>query len=345
MIQITYADAKAEIARVCGVSGMAVTDPRVLSRTNAAIQELMSEGEFPNIVDRWHIIADSGHIVLPTFLDRLMQINIRGIPRTIASPWYQFVAYGPGTSDDNPDGFGNWWCDDRMITDRGEYPTRVALPEVGGPWNLRIYTAVDERIDGVTPYCTIQGLDPDGLIVRTQLSDGSGTWINGERVSLDFLQPYVQTTEQFTQVDVFTKPDTNGYIRMTAWDGVTEIELSNYLPTDTTPSYHHYHSQWLSDLDAASDSPLRVVRARCRKRYVPIRSDTDQMIISNLPALKEMVIAVFKREADNLQSYAIHKQTAVDLMKKEAMSYRGKSRIPGLTFQRGYPVGRLPGLR
>jgi hypothetical protein len=33
-------------------------------------------------------------------------------------------------------------------------------------------------------------------------------------------------------------------------------------------------------------------------------------------------------------------------MREEATAYRGKSRVPGITFQRGYPLGSsLPALR
>jgi hypothetical protein len=342
MISLTYGDAKSEIARICGISGMAVTDPRVLVRTNAAIQELMNEGEFPGVVDRWHIVATDGHLVLPSFLDRLMQINIKGVPQVISSPWYQFCAYGPGTPSDNPQGeFNRWWVDSRMITDWGEFPTQVRLPETGGPWNLRVYTAVDEHIltdgTGQSPACTIQGTDGGGQIIR--MEDGSGVWTNGEQVSLDSAFPYVQTTRQFSTLATFTKPVTNGPVKLTAWDGVTETVLSNYLFSDTTPSYHHYFSHWLQTLTRFDTITTKIVRARCRKRFVPVSQDTDVLIISNLPAIKEMVIAQWKRDADSLQSYMAHKQTAISLMNKEAEAYRGKVRLPGITFQRGFAIG------
>ena len=341
MIQLTFGEAKAEIARVCGVSGMAVTDPRVLVRTNAAIQELMNEGEYPNVVDRWHIVATDGHIVLPSFLDRLMQINIKGVPQIISSPWYQFCAYGPGTPADNPQAeFNRWWVDERVIVDWGEFPTQVRLPETGGPWNLRVYTTVNENIltngSAIPPECTLQGTDGSGQIIR--MADGT-SYTNGEQVLLDNSVPYTQTTQQFSTLATFTKPVTRGPIKLTAWDGVTETVLSNYLFSDTTPSYHHYFSDWLRTLTAFDTTVNKVVRARCRKRFVPVSQDTDVLIISNLPAIKEMVIAQWKRDADSLQSYMAHKQTAISLMNKEADAYRGKVRLPGITFQRGFAIG------
>ncbi len=340
MIQLTLGQAIPEIASVCGSAGMQVSNPLVIARINSAVQELMNEGEYPGVVDRYHIVSLSGEITLPAHLDRLMQVNIRGVPQAIASPWWQFVAYGPGTREDQT-GLGQWWFDDTMISDRGEFPTRFDIPATDGPWRLRVYADVAEQASS----CTIQGLNPDGEIVRTQVD---GEWINGEQVLLSDGTGggMHETTEYFASITVFTKIATNGYIRLTAWNGTTEVPLSNYQPDETDPSYHRYFSQFLSNLNAPDDSPLRVVRGRCRKRFKAVSENTDPLIITNLPALSEMVIAQWKRLSDNLESYAAHKATAVDLMRKEATAYRGKSRIPGLTFQRGFPVGSsLPALR
>lgn len=320
---------------------MVATDDLVDQSINSACQELSAEGDWPNVVDRYHIVSLSGEITLPTFLDRIMQINVRGVPQVIASPWFQFVAYGPGTEEDQQ-GLGRWWCDSGMILDRGEFPTKVDVPAADGPWKLRVYADVLEA-DGA--YCTIQGLNPDGEIVRTEVDDA---WINGEQVSLSdgTGSAMHETVEEFSSVTVFTKPATNGYIRLKAWNGITEVDLAAYLPSDTDPSYHRYFSEWLDNLNAADDSPLRVVRGRCRKRFVPAVEDTDPLIISNLPALREMVIAIWKRDSDDQENYLLHKGTAVDLMKKEAAAYRGKSRIPSLTFQRGFAIGgNIPALR
>lgn len=350
MIKLTLGQAKTPIAAVLGDSGLPISDARVIQYINNGQMELSQEGEFPGIVDQWHILSVDGNITLPTHLDRLLQLTVRGIPQTVASPWYSLVAYGPGEPDDR-DGSGVWWaaCDGGwMITDKGEFPTREPFPEDGldGPWVLRVYTAVDESIitdgTGANPVCTIQGSFED-RIIRSQVD---GSWINGVQVELDYNQPYVETTQEFDSILAFTKPVTNGYIRMTAWNGTTELELSDYLPTDTNPSYHRYHSRWLQQLNAAADDRRRFVRARCWKRFVPASEDTDELLIGNILALTEICIAQWKRTSDDYEGYVAHKTQAVDIMKKEAARYRGKSRIPALVFQRGYGIGSsLPAIR
>jgi hypothetical protein len=328
---------------------MRVTDPRVIDRINDAQQELMNEGDFPGVVDRWHVVNQTGHIVLPPQLDRLMQIAIAGVPQTIKSPWFEFVNYGPGPAEDRSDHFRTW-CDVDGILDHGEtctstiFPTETCGVSVGSSgYNLRVYA---RRPEDAGIFATIQGRDINGEIISSQLTSGSsaGEWVNGVQVPISSGSAYFQTTERFAYVDAFTKPVTNGYVRLTAWDGVTETVLSNYAPNETEPSYRHYFCPWLSELNTDSNC-CRVVRARCRRRFVPVAQDTDVLIISNVLAIKEMVIAQFNREAGIGDAYSLHKQTAVDILKKEAAGYRGKSRLPGLTFQRGFGIGTLPGLR
>lgn len=342
---------------------MSVTDPRVLDRTNLAIQELMNEVNSPGVVQRWHIIAENGHLVLPPQLDMLLEFTADGVPMQIMSRWAEFVAYGPGPAEDliGRRGAFRWWrCGGGDVFDRGESPVRVDIPlssgsscactdgsgaAYEGPWVLRQYASQTAGEDADI-YSTIQGLDANGLIIRSQISNGSGLeWINGLRVDIDNTDPYVQTTQQFSKITAFTKPVTNGYVRLTAWNGITEVELANYEPWETEPSYHRYFSPFLQHRRNEENPCRRVVLARARKRYVPIREDTDVLIISNIVALQEMIIAQWKREAGNIDEYIAHKTTAVDLLKKESVAYNGKVRTPALTFQRGFSLGELPAIR
>lgn len=340
---------------------MSVTDARVLERTNFAIQELMNEGAFPGVVDRWKIRAVSGKIVLPPELDMLLQFTLDGFPQTIMSPWAEFVNYGPAMAEDLLPRYGTsqrtfWWgLENGNLYDRGELPVYTPIPVSDGscgcadtpvgPWVIRQYSAQAETAD---IYATVQGLDPNGLVVRTQLTDGSsaGQWINGERMTISNGSSYFESTSQFSKITAYTKPETNGYVRLTAWNGSVEVELSNYAPWETTPSYHHYFSPRLAALNRDSGTEcLRVVLARCRRRFVPVEEDTDVLIISNVLALKSMIIAQWKREAGNWEDYTAQKMTAVEIMKKEAVAYTGKVRMPALTFQRGAALGTMPAIR
>lgn len=358
MISRTLGDVRTEVARICGNSGMPITDARIVDRINYGIQELMNEGAFPGVVDRYHVRATDGAIVLPADLDMMLEFTLDGVPQQIMSPWAEFVNWGPGPAEDllprNSLGFRTWWgCAGGNIYDRGESPVRTEIPVSDGscsaadtpvgPWTIRQY-ANPSTNEAPNIFSTIQGLDPDGLIVRTEVvtSDGSGTeWINGERVGISSGSSYLESTQQFSKITAYTKPETNGYVRLTAWNGSVEIELANYAPWETTPSYHHYWSPMAQFLNCCDNGcPCnRVVLARCRKRFVPVTESTDVLIISNVLALKEIIIAQWKRESGNMDEYAAHKLTAVDIMRKEAVAYTGKVRMPALTFSRSFAGG------
>lgn len=343
----------------------------MLTRINEAMQELMNEVYgAPGVVQRWHILAVDGKLVLPPQLDMLLEITTDGVPQQLVSRWAEFVAYGPGIQSDllSPNygagysGAQRWWkCGGGNVYDRGESPVHTDIPVSSGsscvctdgsgsayegPWVLRQYANLSTN---ETPgaYSTIQGLDPDGLIISSEVSNGSGgsEWINGIQLSITSGSSYVESTQQFSKITAYTKPRTNGYVKLTAWNGVTEVELSNYEPWERTASYHRYFSPLLQSRRCEDDPCRRVVLARARKRFVPIEQDSDVLMISNIIVLQEILIAQAKREEGDLEAYAAHKITAVDILKKEAVAYNGKVRNPAFSVQRGFSIGSLPALR
>ncbi len=350
MIQRTLKQVRSELQAVAGTTGMNVSDSRFTDRLNLCQQELMDTGDYPGVVDRWLFKADqaTGHVALPSFLDRLMSVTVDDVPRTIVSPWYEFYQYGPGQQDDYT-AYGRarrCWID--VVMDRGETPVQVPIPDsnsgMDGPWVLRIYPAVDETVGAEIPVINVQGLDDDGLIIRSLTDGTAGDYYTGLNIPIDFAQGYVETTQQYSKITGVIKPATNGYVKITAWNGVDEVELSNYAYNETTPSYRRYYIPAIHNR-GRSGVREKVLLGRCRKRFVPVSEDDDLLIISNINALKSMIIAQWKRDAGDYEAYGIQKQTAVDILKREAEGYHGKSRIPSITFQRGYPVGPSPCVR
>lgn len=338
MVRRTYGQLKSRLAQVAQATGMPITDSRLLEYTNDAVQELIDTGDYPGVVDRWLFVFDqtTGILPLPYEFDRLMQVSVDDIPIQIVSPWFEFYGFGPGPQYD-PDTFvdtdGRYWVND--VLDRGDSPTNIEIPAVDGPWNLRVYNTVSEDADS---YVNIQGLDPDGLIIRTMANGtgGESGWINGENLYVPS-SGYTQSMEQFSKITAFKKLETNGYIRLTAWNGTTEVELGNYAFNETDCSRRRYYIPTLFRADA--DARDRIVMARCRRRFVPVAENNDTLLIGNILALQEMMIAQWKRKAGSLDEYAAHKSQAIAILRAEANSYLGKSRIPAISFQRGYSFG------
>lgn len=342
MIRRNLGQVREQLTAVCGQTGIPVADDKFPGILNNAIQELANEGDWPGVVDRWHFVFDqvTAEVCLPSFLERLIDVTVDDVPLEIRSPWYEFVQYGPGIQREADELRTNRRSWVSVVMDRGEQPVLHQLPRVGGPWTLSIQADEDEA-EGAG--MNVQGLDENGLWIRTQqITDGtSGDWING--VDFTIGTSGDSSSQQFSEVQaVSLTPSTrNGYVHLYATNGTDTIELSNYRYDETNPVYRKYHIPQLYARDTSTnDSRIRprVILARCRRRFVPVAADNDELMIGNVLALGEMIIAQWYRGVPDLEQYGAHKSQAVDIMRKEAMAYMGKSRTPSLTFSRGFPM-------
>ena len=355
MIQRTYGQVKDFLSTYALNNGVPVDDTRLIDYTNRAVRELMNEGDWPGVVDTWYLRYDSatGMLSLPGHLDRLLNVSIDDAPKEIRSPWFEFVQYGPGSvRDEEVDSYGNtlgkrqnwtgWLVDRGMACTQYELPTKSedSATQAAAPWYLRVYATVDEDIDSVSPVLHVDGLDEDGHSIRTT-PDAGATWISGENIDIDFAAAggFTQSVKAYSQIGAIVKPVTNQAVRLTAWNGTTEIELSRYEWDETTPAYRRYYVPELAKPAASLGLRDRVVRARCRRRFIPVAADNDVLIIGNELALVEMMIAQWKRQNGNIDEYASHKMVAVDLLRKESVAHNGKTRTPAITFSRGWGLG------
>ena len=346
MIQRTYGQVKDFLSTYALNNGVAVDDARLIDYTNRAVKELMNEGDWPGVVDTWYLRFDSatGNLALPGHLDRLLGISFDDVPKEIRSPWFEFVQYGPGNlrdaernSQDDPLakrlGQPGYLVDRGMACTQHDLPVRNEADPAAAPWHLRVYASVDESIDSVDPVLRVTGLDENGRVIRTLQNT---TWITGENLEI-VDGTFYESTNAFSAIHSVVKPVTNREVRLTAWNGVTEIDLSTYEWNETTPSYRRYYAPELHrETTGVRDS---IVRARCRRRFIPVAADNDVLIIGNELALVEMMIAQWKRQNGNIDEYASHKMVAVDILRKEATAHNGKTRTPAITFSRGWGLG------
>lgn len=350
-----WGQVKGPLSKIAAVTGVQMNDARVMYYANLATEELMNEGDWPGVVDRYYFVTQNHHIILPDFLDRIMGIAVNDRPYAMRSPWFEFVEYGPGPQNDN----NCRWVDD--VIDRDEVAIQSLFPdETNGPWTLYVKAQYNESIDGVNPNIVIQGGAPGGRQVRTFYGT-SYMW--GENFELDPADPYTTYgTAVFTSVTSVVKPVTKGYIELWATNGnpADDTQLATYGPDETFPSYHSYFLPTLKDCligvtacwssccgDATQENNQRNLRVlvRGRKRFIPVMNDNDTLIISNLPALMAMMQAVVKREQSDMEGYALYKVQAIDIMQKEAKSYRGNIKTPPITVASGSAMGFMPFIR
>ena len=343
----TLGEARVQIAPVAGNTGLPVTGDLLADYINKAVRELANEGDWPGVVDRWYLRYDvaSGLVALPYQLERLIAVCVDDVPLEMRSPWFEFCQYGPGViRDAGVDSQGNVlparidWTD--VVTDRGESPVRIDIPVDGGPWRMRVEALVEEAAGETVRFF---GLDPDGHFVRSEVG---GVWGNGETVAITSGTGGSVTdgAKDFSALTAVTKTLTNGTVKISAANSTgVVVELATYEYNETTPSFRRYFIPALYREKTGERD--RVILGRCRRRFVPATDDSQVLMIGNLDALEEMVIAQYKRSIGSFDEYTGHKGTAVDLMKKDALAHSGKSKVPGMTFRRGFWIGEVPFLR
>jgi hypothetical protein len=252
------------------------------------------------------------------------------MPYPMRSPWFEFVEFGPGqqASGDYVD----------AVIDRDESATQTLMP-IGTGFTLYTKCEIDERVNGVRPFITVRGRKTSGRDVRSFYT-GTG-YIDGERIDLngDTGTKISTGTASFDVITSIIKPITNGYVELWATNGSTNTMLSAYGPKETSPSYHAYFLPTFTTNDA---SATQTVLLRGRRRFYPITSDDDIVIISNVQAMKNMIMALQKQEVSDMEGYQFYKNAAIGILVKEAKSYRGKARTPAIQFDRGNALGNIP---
>jgi len=347
MILQSLGQVKDRLSRVCSTTGLPATDALVVEYINKATEELISKGDWPNVVDRWYIRFDqqTGLLTLPHQFERLIAVTVDDCPKEIRSPWFEFCQYGPGViRDEEKDSQGNLrsrrvdWI--HVAADRGEYPTQADIPIDDGPYHLLYF---NDQADDVDVSVTVQGTDPDGHPVRTQRN---GVWQNGETVvfTAGTGSQVLTGSASFAAITSIQKPVTNSFIKIVAANGANvQSPLATLEYNQTLPSYRRYFipGLWRTQTGVRD----RIVLARCRRRFVPVSADTDTLMIGNVTALEAMIIAQQKASIGAIDEASAQVSRAVQLMKEDGIAHQGKSKVPSLTFQRGFNVGTFRAYR
>lgn len=343
MIRRKLSDVKTDLARISGAVGMQATDPRVIDLLNIATEELINESDIPSIIDRYNFKVYGGTITIPAPYERILYLKVNDTPIPMQSPWFEFVGYGPSlineadTSDGDQLG-GLRGLEGVLDRDNVLLFRDIPDPSLGVNYTIRLETQVDETDGAEMPDpVIIMGSDENGVQIRS----GSGgvyhdgitfNWSAGSGST-----QYAEDAQVYSTITDAIKPVTRMPINVYAVPvgGGDNILIGQWGPNDTSPSYRRYRIPGLSPLKEYT------VTSRVRQRFVPVINDNDFLQISNLPALRSMIMAVYYFETGKDDLYAAKKMIAIDLLKKEAKAYRGDQRKkPLITFNEGMCVRR-----
>lgn len=328
MIRRTLGSVRNEIAKVTQEQ-LCSDSPVVRELTNQAQERLLNKGKWAGTKARYQFCAYDGCVALPRELESILAVNINGIPRRVNSQWFEFLEGGPGSHP------GNGWIAGHDLQDRGN---AVTFRDICGAKYIRVYCDLNEDTG---KRILIRGFDENGNRVQTFVD---GSWIDGEYISLE--PPYPQVSvNQFTYIESVVKDTTKGFVRLYQFDGVsTQSAIAIYWPDETLPVYRRYAIPGLGNngtCSAPTGDP-KTVLILGKRRFVPAVSDNDDLIITNLGALKAMVMAIEKYDINNIQAAVAYEQLAEKLLDEELKEYNGGNTNKLNIQMRGFAMGGIP---
>jgi hypothetical protein len=300
----------------------------------------------------WYSVSiTDGHITWPREIATIEGISACGVPLDIRSQWFQFVksaycynntnGYGLGTCSDYTIGFTRWQCN-RQMFDQGDTPLFKQIVTTGNPQNIWIQTTSAESAG---QYFRIYGFDWNGNRLFTNTGAGSS---DGIQVALPTtLGATAVFPTSVSKIIAIDKPVTNGTVNLLSVDTVTaaQVTIGQYQWDETSPQYRRSFIGGICPLQlpAGQTIPIRVL---AKREFIPARNDTDILMISNLPALKRMMISINARDRGTFQQAEAEEKQALDILEREANHYLGSAQqAPLQIFSDTWGTGDIPALR
>jgi hypothetical protein len=154
----------------------------------------------------------------------------------------------------------------------------------------------------------------DATSTQVDLSAGNSNypWQTTYGLTLTLTELSRITSKAFRNVDAINKTATKGWVRVYAVDPTTGVEscVAILAPDETLPMYRRYAIPGYENNDGTTVTVL------AKRKFIPVTSDDDDLIVTNLGALKMMAIAIEKEENNNLDEAAKYEAKALDLLRE-----------------------------
>jgi hypothetical protein len=278
---------------------------RFNSYLNLAQERLINSGKWNGTILPVRFYSPSGMITLP-----------RRFSSALAAKWNKDT--GTNYPASGPIKIRNGWF--TYLTPISDLWTASYWPRYG--YNE---TYFDDLGDG---YATFANPTFSSFTIKIEIEDASdalnqvvikGKDQNNNDITLTvtLVNPDIVVSEVFSRIDFFQKPITNGAINLYAVSGINEEQIGAYEATETTASYHRY---------AVPNEPsIDYLDVLCKVRFVPCVYDTDEVIVTNLGALKNMLMSLKWEDEGDMDRSEMYFMKALQLLNGESREVRGGS--------------------
>jgi len=301
-------------ANIAGVSPNSNEFKRLL---NESTERLMRRGDWEGTIVPIYTCVRNGCVVWPRYVGQVRQLNYcnRHIP--INNVWYDYLPY------ERRHGWhaNEWWG---WLGRRGSMVNQSRCPVfqdvLGDGRTIRAYN--ESPLDN-NKSIWIFGEDDNGQRLMTK---GVGPWKDG--IQLILRAPYVETPVNVRRIERVLKDETNGPVRLYAWNSSSSVleDIAYYEPSETHPNYLRSRLSLSCQSNCSDDS--KPVIALVKLQYIPVKTDTDLVLIDNTLALKFAIQGIRAEEAEDGAKGREFLMTAVDELNQELAEANPETQIP-----------------
>lgn len=322
------------MSRMPTACGLCMGDtPSIAALANEAQQNLINAAGETGWFGGWARLAFTAsrinpYVTTPYQFARMIGFDVCRTPVRIQNEFYEVMDAGIGLR-------GPVNCTDACgpmeAYDRGTFPTMIDLT---GSQYLKVYITNQADIGKQVLFTNV--LDQNGNGIYTQSGSNS---VNGFYMTLD--SPSVQSPYICTSFQSFEKDQTYGDLVLVAVDPNTgnETTLSRYKPQETNPAYRRYYFAKLPNDCCGNSNTAPVVgqvsiTAIGKYEFIPAQSNSDYLIIGNIPALIEECLSITYSQMETPNAMALekkHHNKALKLLNDELRHYLGEM-LPAINF-------------
>ena len=148
------------------------------------------------------------------------------------------------------------------------------------------------------------------------------------------------TVNAFRSIDAINKTATKGWVRVYAVDPTTGAEycIAILAPDETLPQYRRYAIPGHEREEGVNVTVL------AKRKFIPVVTDDDDLIVTNLGALKMMAIAIEKEENNNLDEAMKYEEKAVELLREELKEVEGANIGRPQIQMEAFAMGEVPAM-
>ncbi len=282
-MKITLGYARKVLASSVG-EGYSPEDDVVVNQINKAIEWLLPKIKDGSVICRYKFTITNNIITLPRECESLLKVIIENNFSEINPIWYEFLGYGGGGLD-----WGGGYCYDVSYLGKGF----VSFAEPPAPSKLLVVSEQEESGKRMT----IQGRDEFGREISEILEI---------RKSVPFY-----TQNSFAKLENIIKDETDSYVLLSTFSAepTERIDLGYYAPTETNPSYTRYYVK--------TNNPPKSALGLVRLKFLPVKRDTEPLLIQNIPALTLMLRALYYYDVGEISKAIAYEQKAQMLLEEQ----------------------------